>query len=204
MRSIAILLGAAVLLGACGGAAQPSPAPATVAATTAPTAARTTAPTTAPTVAATTAAPTPATSLKFTADLKTENEVPPIANEEKSASGKATFTLDVTRDTGGKITAAKAAIDATFTGLPAASLITIAHLHGPAAAGANAGVKIPFKTDADSPLTIAAGAAAFKKADITVDAALAQQIVDKPSDFYVNFHSKLNAGGVLRGQLVKG
>lgn len=179
MRSISIVLGAALLLGACGGAAQPSPA-------------------------ATTAAPTPATSLKFTADLKTENEVPPIANEEKAASGKATFTLDVTRNAAGAITAAKASIDASLTGLPAASLITIAHLHGPAAAGANAGVKVPFKTDAENPLTIAAGATTFKKSDITVDAALAQQIVDKPSDFYVNFHSKLNAGGVLRGQLVKG
>lgn len=191
MRPIAIFLGAALLLGACGGAAQPSPA-------------ATAAPTAAPTVAATTAAPTPATSLKFTADLKTENEVPPIANEEKAASGKATFTLDVTRDAAGTITAAKASIDASLTGLPATSLITIAHLHGPAAAGANAGVKIPFKTDADNPLTLTAGAATFKKSDITVDAALAQQIVDKPGDFYVNFHSKLNAGGVLRGQLVKG
>lgn len=196
MRSTAIVLGASVLLAACGGAAQPSPSAATAAPTAAPATAQ-------PTVAAT-AAPTPATSLKFTADLKTENEVPPIANEEKGASGKATFTLDVTRDAAGKITAAKAAIDASFTSLPATALITIAHLHGPAAAGVNAGVKIPFKADADSPLTIAAGAAAFKKADITVDAALAQQIVDKPSDFYVNFHSKLNAGGVLRGQLVKG
>lgn len=186
MRSIAILVSAAVALAACGGAS------------TQPTA------TAAPTVAATTAAPTPATSLKFTADLKTENEVPPIANEEKAASGKATFTLDLTRDASGAITAAKASIDASFTGLPATSLITIAHLHGPAPAGQNAGVKIPFKTDADNPLTLAAGATTFKKSDITVDGALAQQIIDKPGDFYVNFHSKLNAGGVVRGQLVKG
>ncbi|MBI2323680.1 MAG: CHRD domain-containing protein [Chloroflexi bacterium] len=197
MRSIAIVLGAAVLLSACGGAAQPSPAPATAAPTAAPATAQ-------PTVAATTAAPTAATSLKFTADLKTENEVPPIANDEKSASGKATFTLDLTRDAAGKITAAKASIDATFSGLPATALIHIGHLHGPAAAGVNAGVKIPFKTDADVPLVLTTGATTFKKADITVEAALAQEIIDKPGDYYVNFHSRLNAGGVVRGQLVKG
>mgnify|MGYP001566619124 CR=1 FL=1 len=198
MRSIAIVLGAAVLLAACGGATtQPSPAPA------APTAAPTTAQ---PTVAATTAAPapTPAAKLTFTAALKTENEVPPIANDEKSASGKATFTLDLTRDAAGKITAAKASIDATFGGLPGTALIHIGHLHGPAAAGVNAGVKIPFKADADVPLVLTAGATTFKKADITVEAGLAQEIIDKPGDYYVNFHSRLNAGGVVRGQLVKG
>lgn len=189
MRSIALALGAGLVLAACGGAT----APASPAATTA-----------APTVAATTAAPTPATSLKFTADLKPENEVPPIANDEKSASGKATVTFDLTRDTAGKITAAKASIDASFSGFPATALITLGHIHGPAAAGVNAGVKVGFKTDADNPLTLTGGATTFKKSDVTVDPDLAQQIIDKPADFYVNFHSKLNAGGVVRGQLTKG
>jgi hypothetical protein len=187
MRSIALALGAALTLSACGGAAQPSPTPA---------------PTTAPTVAATTAAPTPATKLTFSADLKTENEVPPIANDEKAASGKATVTFDLTRDASGKITAAKASIDATFTAFPATALITIGHIHN-AAAGANGGVVVPWKTDADNPLTLTAGATTFKKADVTVAPDLAEKIIDKPSDFYVNFHSKLNPGGVVRGQLVK-
>lgn len=195
MRSIAMLLGAALIAASCGGAATaPTASPA---ATTAATTAR-------PTVAATAAAPTPAASVRFTADLKSENEVPPIANEEKSASGKATLTLDLTRDSAGKITAAKASIDLSITGLAATSLVTIGHLHGPAPAGQNAGVKIAFKTDADNPLALTSGAATFKKGDITVDAALAEQIIDKPGDFYVNFHSKLNAGGVVRGQLSKG
>ena len=194
MRSIAIALGAALLAAACGGATtQTTP-------TTQPTAEATTA---RPTVAATTAAPTAPASVKFTADLKTENEVPPIANDEKSGSGKATFTLDLTRDGSGKITAAKASIDATFSGLPATALITIGHLHQ-AAAGANGGVKVAFKTDQDNPLVLASGATSFKKSDITVDPDLAQQILDKPADFYVNFHSKVNPGGVVRGQLVKG
>jgi len=199
MRSIAIVLGAALLVAACGGAStQTTPTPATAAPATAAPA------TAAPTVAAT-AAPTaaPAAKLTFTADLKSENEVPPIANDEKSGSGKATVTFDLTRDAAGKITAAKASIDASFTGFPATAAITIAHIHQ-AAAGVNGGVKVPWKTDADNPLTLTGGATTFKKADVTVEADLMQQIVDKPSDFYVNFHSKLNAGGVVRGQLVKG
>ena len=195
MRSVTIAMVAALALGACGGAAQP-------AATTAPAATRTTA----PTVAATTAAPspTPATSLKFTADLKPENEVPPIANEEKTGSGKATVTFDLTRDTTGKITAAKVSVDVTFTGFPASTLIQIGHIHGPAAAGVNAGVKVPFKTDAENPIPLTGGAGSFKKSDIVVDPDLAQQITSDPGNWYVNFHSKLNPGGVARGQMVKG
>jgi CHRD domain-containing protein len=190
MRVLTIAAATALVLAACGGAAAPTPAP-------------TTAPTTAPTVAAT-AAPTPATKLTFTADLKSENEVPPVANEEKTGSGKATVVFDLTRDAAGKITAAKASIDLSLTGFPATAAILIGHIHGPAPAGQNAGVKVPFKTDSDVPLVLTAGASTFKKADVVVDAELAQQIIDKPADFYVNFHSKVNPGGVVRGQLVKG
>jgi hypothetical protein len=186
MRALIIAVTAGLIAAACGGAAQP-------AATSAPTAPPTATP-----------APTPATSVKFTADLKTENEVPPIANDEKVASGKAIVTFDLTRDATGKLTGAKASIDVTFAGLPAGTAITIGHIHGPAPAGTNAGVKVGFKTDADNPLPLTGSTAAFKKADVTVEPDLAQQIIDKPGDWYVNFHSKLNPGGVVRGQMVKG
>jgi hypothetical protein len=194
MRSTAIVLGAALVLSACGGAAQPAP---TAAPTAAPTTPR-------PTVAATTPAPTPATQIRFTADLKAENEVPPVANDEKSASGKATVVFDLTRDSAGKITSAKVSIDATFAGLLPTTQIHIGHIHGPAPAGQNAGVKIGLKTDQDSPLTVAAGATTFKKSDITVDAAVAEEVLANPGNYYVNFHSRLNAGGIVRGQLVRG
>ena len=191
MRLFASSLIALLVAAACGGAAQPSP-------TAAPK-------TAAPTVAATaTPAPTPATKVTLTADLKSENEVPPIANEEKTASGKATLIFDLTRDATGKITAAKLSVDTTFAGLAPASAITIAHIHGPAPAGQNAGVFVGFKTDAANPITAAAGGTAtFKVSDVTAEADKVQQIIDNPANFYVNFHSRLNAGGVVRGQLVK-
>ena len=189
MRALAIAISAALAMVACGGAAQP-------AATTAPTA--TAAPTVAPTA-------TPVAQVKFTADMKSENEVPPIANEEKTGSGKGTMTVDLTRDASGKITAAKVSVDVTFTGFPATAAIIIGHIHGPAAAGVNAGVKIPLKTDQDVPIPLTGGAGTFKKADIAVtDLDLIQQVIDSPSNWYMNFHSKLNPGGVIRAQLVKG
>lgn len=188
MRSLAIVLGGAVLLAACGGTATPAAtsAPPTVAATPAPTA-------------------TQATSLKFTADLASTNEVPPISNDEKSGSGKATVTMDLTRDAAGKVMSAKVSIQATLSGFPTTTAITLAHIHGPGAAGANAGVQIPFKTDADNPINLTTGGTTFTKDGVVFDKAdILQQIIDTPANFYVNFHSKVNPGGVIRGQLVKG
>lgn len=175
MRAAAFGLAAALALAACGGGA---------------------------TVATATPAPTPVTKVTFSADLKPENEVPPISNDEKSASGKATVVFDLTRDSAGKITAAKASIDLTLSGLPATAAVILGHIHQ-APAGQNGDVKVPFKTDAGTPLPLSGGAGTFKKDGVTVDPDLAQAIIDKPADFYVNFHSKANPGGVVRGQLAK-
>lgn len=185
MRSLALAI-VALLVAACGGAAQPAP-------TTAPTAAPTTAPT---------PAPTPVSKLTLNADLKSENEVPPIANEEKSASGKAIVTLDLTRDATGKITGGKASFDITLTGFPATAAVTIAHIHI-APAGQNGGVKVGIKTDAANPVPLTAGAGSIKATDVTVDAETAQALFDNPAGYYVNVHSRANAGGVVRGQLTK-
>lgn len=184
MRAFALALAAALSASACGGAGQPAPA------------------TAAPTAAATTAAPLPAAKAAFTADLKAENEVPPISNEEKSGSGKATITFDLTRDASGAVTAAKASFEITLTGFPATTAITLAHIHA-APAGQNGGVKVGIKTDAANQLKVTDGKATISVKDVTVDAATMQAILDKPGDFYVNVHSVANAGGVVRGQLTK-
>lgn len=191
MKLLAIATGAALLVAACGGGAQPAP---TTAATTA--AAATSAP------AATSAAPAAANKIVFVADLKSTNEVPPVSNAEASGSGKATVTFDLTRSAAGAITAAKAKFDISLTGFPATAAITLGHIHK-AAAGTNGGVAVGFKTDAPNPIALTTGATTFSKADITVDPALAQQIIDDPAGYYVNIHSAANPGGVVRGQLTK-
>jgi len=185
MRLLAGLAAGALVLSACGGAA--------------------TAPTASPTVAATatpTPAPTPQTKFVFTADLKPANEVPPIANAEASCSGKGTFTLNTTKDASGSITAANAVFETDITGCPAGTEINIGHIHK-AAAGVNGGVVVNSGL-AKGELTLTGGAGKINKTTPTVEAALATDIIANPANYYMNWHSTLNPGGILRGQLAKG
>ena len=169
------------------------------------------APTASPTVAATaspTPAPTPQTRFVFTADLKPSNEVPPIANAEASCAGKGTFTLNTTKDAAGAITAATAVFETDITGCPAGTEINIGHIHK-AAAGVNGGVVVNSGL-AKGELTLTGGAGKINKTAAVVDAggltaaALATDIIANPAGYYMNWHSTLNGGGILRGQLVKG
>jgi hypothetical protein len=186
MRLLASLAATAILAAACGGtAAAPSP---TVAPTASPT-----------------PAPTPQLKYTFNADLKTTNEVPAIANAEASCTGKGTFTLDTTKDSAGKITAATAGFNLTVTGCPADTKLTLFHIHQ-AAAGANGGVKVTGKGDAANPIALATGAttAPVVVTNVTVDPVLANDIITGPAGFYFNVHSTVNGGGVIRGQLTPG
>lgn len=184
MRLASLATAAALLVAACGGAAQPAPTA---------TATRSAAPT---------AAPTAANTVTFTADLKSENEVPPIANEEKSGTGKATVTLDLTRDAAGKITAATAKFDIVLSGFPTTTAIRLAHIHK-GIAGANGGVVVGIKTDGDAPIALTTGGTTISKTGVTVKPEDAEAILADPAGYYVNVHSAANGGGVVRGQLTK-
>ena len=181
MRLLAGLAVGAMLLAACGSpAAAPSPTPS---------------PTPSP-------SPTPQTRFVFTADLKPSNEVPPIANAEATCSGKGTFTLNTTKDASGTITAATAQFETDVTGCPADTKINIGHIHK-AAAGANGGVVINSGLAAGE-LVLTAGAGKINKTQNTIaDMAVVTDIIANPSGYYMNWHSTLNPGGILRGQLVK-
>lgn len=186
MRFLLAVLSAGVLvLGACGPAA--------------------TAPTSAPTVAATaspTPAPTPQTKFVFTADLKPSNEVPPIANAEAACAGKGTFTLNTTKDASGTVTASNAVFETDITGCPAGTEINIGHIHKNVA-GQLGGVVVNSGL-VKGELVLTGGAGKINKTVATVDAALATDIIANPAGYYMNWHSTLNGGGILRGQLVKG
>ena len=193
MRLLASLAVTALLAGACGGtAAAPS-------ATQAPTATPTQAPTATPTQAPTA---TPQLKYTFVADLKPSNEVPPIANAEASCSGKGTFTLNTTKDAAGKITAVNAQFETDVTGCPAATKINIGHIHKQVA-GQNGGVVVNSGLAAGE-FTLTAGAGKINKTQPTVDPAVATDIIANPAGYYMNWHSTLSPGGILRGQLTKG
>ena len=159
-------------------------------------------PTPTPTVAATpTPTPTPVNKFVFLADLKTSNEVPAIANAEATCTGKGTFTLNTTKDASGTITGASALFETDVSGCPAGTEINIGHIHKEVA-GKNGNVVVNSGL-AKGELVLAGGAGKINKTQPTVDGALAADIIANPANYYMNWHSTLNAGGVIRGQLTR-
>lgn len=67
---------------------------------------------------------------------------------------------------------------------------TMAHFHGPAAPGANAGVEIPIPGSVASPI----------KGTATLTPELEKQLAD--GKLYVNVHTDANKGGEIRGQVL--
>lgn len=91
---------------------------------------------------------------------------------------------DVTFDTASKVLTWKV----SYAGLTGPA--TMAHFHGPAEAGKNAPVVIPFKDAASG----AEGTATL------TDAQAADLIAGK---MYINVHTEANKGGEIRGQVTK-
>ena len=119
-----------------------------------------------------------AATVNYMATLAGASEGP--ANSTKG-SGMVMATLD---------TATKAfSYEVTYAGLTGPAVA--AHFHGPAAAGANAGVMVPMTTLA-SPIK---GTATLSDA----------QIADlNAGKWYFNIHTAANPGGEVRGQLMAG
>ncbi|OLC09920.1 MAG: hypothetical protein AUH39_03370 [Chloroflexi bacterium 13_1_40CM_67_9] len=96
--------------------------------------------------------------------------------------------------------------DVTITGCPATTAINIGHIHE-GAAGVNGGVKISTGLAAGD-LTLTGGGVTFSRTATPAgppawDAALITAIMANPAGYYVNFHSTVHPGGVIRGQLTK-
>jgi hypothetical protein len=117
-----------------------------------------------------------AETVKFHAILAPGAEVPPVAD---SGSGTADATLDTTTH--------KLSYTLTFGGFTGP--VTMAHFHGPAAAGANAGVAVPLGTNPASPLS--------GEATLTP----VQQAALLSGKWYANVHTAAHPKGAARGQL---
>jgi hypothetical protein len=109
-----------------------------------------------------------------TTQLSGKNEVP--ANESK-AGGTARITFDSKTN--------KLSWTVTYRGLTP----TAGHFHGPAAAGANAGVVVPFANVASSPVVGSATLTETQASDLLA------------GKWYVNLHSAASPGGEIRGQV---
>jgi len=124
------------------------------------------------------ASPALAETVAFKADLKSSEEVP--ANDSKG-----TGTVTATYDTASK----KLTWKGNYSGLTGPA--TMAHFHGPAEPGKNAGVAVPI-TPSASP---------FENSANLTDAQAADLMAGR---WYVNVHTSAHPGGEIRGQLVKG
>ena len=144
---------------------------------------------------------------RFTAILLPSNEVPPITNADASASGTMQLTMTVTRDGANNITGATYDFVVNYTGFPANTTLTGAHIHN-GNAGANAGVVVGLPLTA-SDTAVATGQGSITKTGLsstsaTVPAAtVSQGIFNNPGGNYFNVHTTINGGGAIRGQLVR-
>lgn len=117
---------------------------------------------------------------QFHATLTAKSEVPPTAS-------KGTGTFVGSLDTVSKVLT----YTLTFDGLTGPA--TAAHIHGPAAKGANAGVEVPL--GAASPTSPVTGTATLTP----------EQVKDlQGGKDYVNVHTDANKGGEIRGTVVHG
>lgn len=144
---------------------------------------------------------------KFTAILLPANEVPPITNADAGASGTMQLTMTVTRDSANNITGATYDFVINYTGFPANTTLTGAHIHN-GGAGTNAGVVVGLPLTA-SDTAVPTGQGSLRKTSLpstsatVTPAAVAQGIFNNPGGNYFNVHTTLNTGGAIRGQLVR-
>jgi len=110
----------------------------------------------------------------MTVPLSAANEVPPNAS---TGSGTAKVDLD------GNVVK----WSVSYSGMTGP--VTAGHFHGPAMAGANAGVAVPFTGPMASPITGTATLTDAQVADL------------KAGKYYVNLHTAANPGGEIRGQV---
>ena len=103
-----------------------------------------------------------AATVKFHATLSAASEVPP---SKSTGSGEATVSLDTATH---EIT-----YDVTFKGF--SSDATAAHIHGPAAAGKNAGVVVPLGNAPKSPIHGSAKLTAEQEEQLTAGMYLCQR-----------------------------
>jgi len=142
----------------------------------------------------------PPNTFVFLATLAASNEVPPITNAESGAAGQATVTLRTTRDSAGQITAATIDVSSTYTGFPAGTIATLAHIHT-GASGVAGGVLIGL-VPAAGEVTFPNGSGSYVRTGFPVTPVdSANLIINNPANFYFNVHTPLNPGGAVRGQL---
>ena len=116
-------------------------------------------------------------SVKLSGQLTGMNQVPP-----NTSLGKGTVEATLNKETN------ELTWTVTYTGLSGPAVA--GHFHGPAQAGANAGVALGFKGPLESPI----------KGSATLSTAQSKDLLD--GKWYVNLHTKVSPGGEVRAQVL--
>jgi hypothetical protein len=119
-----------------------------------------------------------AETVKFHTLLSASAEVPPTKSH---GAGEATATLDTVTH--------QLTYDVTFQGF--SSAVTMAHFHGPAAMGVNAGVQVPLGDAPTSPI----------HGTKTLSDEQQKQLL--AGQWYANVHTSNNPKGAIRGQMLQ-
>ena len=122
-------------------------------------------------------APLSAATVKYHADMLAASEVPPTGTGGKG-------TADGSYDT------VSHKLDYTLSWSGLTGPATMAHFHGPAAAGVNAGVAVPLGNDPISPLG----------GSVTLTEVQAAQL--QAGQWYANVHTAAHPKGEIRGQML--
>ncbi len=138
--------------------------------------------------------------------MRPENEVPPVQNPDASAIGAVRLLYTTRPD--GSLTTASATFDVSYTGISGDGLrFTGLHIHR-GGAGVNGPVTIdsslPGGTNGPLVASTGTGTVSFtNEVSLTNVAAVSTfyDLLGDPSGHYINIHTNVNPGGVVRGQL---
>lgn len=128
-------------------------------------------------VGASNAQTTPPMTGVLSAQLSGASEIPPV-----TSNGSGTLEATVNTQT------MMLSYTVTYAGLSGPA--TAGHFHGPAAAGMNAGIALPFSGSLASPI----------KGQATLTATQLGQLM--AGNWYVNLHTAANPSGEIRGQVM--
>jgi hypothetical protein len=146
--------------------------------------------------------PSTATVPTFNASLSPGNETTTVVGPETSGSGTMTIKFNLTKDSAGNVTAATADFNGTFTGFPAGTTLTGAHIHT-GASGVPGSIVVPLPLSSGE-VVFSNGGGTLTKTGVAISPVdLATQIMNNPAGYYFNIHTATNPGGVARGQLVR-
>jgi len=133
-----------------------------------------------------------------TVAMTTASEVPPVTTV--NAFGTATITVKPTRNVAtGAITGGSVNFTVNYN-FPGSVTITGLHIHQ-AAAGVNGSIVINTGVSGGNPVVSSTGTGVINATVASVSATLIQGLLSNPAGFYVNLHTSVNPGGVIRGQL---